>query len=286
MRVTIQGETIEQHFGLRGVAVLSLERYSSATLLTSLHPPVSPSPLYRSLMEQLSRDSCAAYRSVVFNEPQFVPLFHAATPVTELGMLNIGSRPARRNKGGGVETLRAIPWIFGWTQTRFMLPVWLGVGQAIQKQLSEGNGAVLTEMLQKWPFFQSTMNLVEMVLLKTDLRISHKYFDELVPSNLQPLAKRLENELESTLRVFLNLTGKNQLLDSDPVIRRAVEARHPFLDPLNIVQVRQLKVVRAWEQAEASGVILTGADQASLRLAQDTLAVSVQGIAAGLQNTG
>jgi phosphoenolpyruvate carboxylase len=163
LRVTIQGEVIDGHFGLPGTAEQTLERYSTATLISTMAPPSPPKQEFRQLMTQLSEDSCTKYRQVVYQDPKFVDYFRAATPIHELGILNIGSRPAKRKNTGGVETLRAIPWIFSWTQTRCHLPVWLGVGAAIKKAIDAGKLELLKEMYSTWPFFRSTVDLIQMV---------------------------------------------------------------------------------------------------------------------------
>lgn len=273
MRITIQGEVIEQHFGLRSISEATMNRYTSATLLSTLKPGSAPKPQWRAIMEQMSEESARIYRAFVFGHPQFVQYFRAATPVDEISELKIGSRPARRRSDGGVETLRAIPWVFGWTQTRFHLPVWLGVGAALKKMLDSSNGDIVREMAREWPFFQSTLNLVEMVLAKADVRIAARYHEVLVPDQpeLQTLGRQLLSELTETIRLILAVTGARVLLQDDPVIRRALETRHPYIDPVNLVQVKLLKRLRQG-QLDKNTV--------------ESMVVTIQGVAAGMQNTG
>lgn len=281
MRITIQGETAWQHFGLEKIAILTLARYTSAVLETTLNPPPPPLPAWREMMEELSQNSCKRYRSFVYENPKFVDFFHTATPVLEIGSLKIGSRPSRRKKKGGVRSLRAIPWVFGWTQTRSHLPVWLGVGQAMNKAVKGGNIRVLRDMQQRWPFFASTLDLIEMVLIKADVRISNRYVSELVPKHMQALGVPVTEELKSTISVILKLREGNKLLESNPVVARSIAARHPYIDPLNLIQIECLKKLRSVGTAKDQKMTKEEKD-----LWSDILVVTIQGIAAGMQNTG
>jgi len=273
LRITIQGETIEQHFGLTKIAQISLGRYSSATVLATLSPGVCPKEEWREVMENLSRESSAAYRAVVKRTKSFIDYFRAATPINELNELKLGSRPAKRKQQGGIETLRAIPWIFAWTQTRLNVPVWLGVGPALANQMEDGNEDALRQMAREWPFFQSTLNLIEMVLAKSDLRVSARYDELLVPENLRQQGKRLRAQLLQTTRAVLHIKGTQVLLDGpeNAVLVRSIDSRHPYIDPLNLLQAEVMHRIRSGET-----------DQ----IAMDTLMVTIQGIAAGMQNTG
>ena len=309
LRVTIQGESIEQHFGLIKTAQTTFGRYASATILSTLAPHSEPKEEWRQCMERMSAASSQHYRSYVFNTPEFVPYFQATTPVLELGELKIGSRPARRKKGGGVETLRAIPWVFAWTQVRFHLPVWLGLAQALRTMKEEGKEATVRQMAREWPFFQSTINLIEMVLVKADAHIQHYYDQMLLPasesSNLAQLGERLRAELADTVRAVLDVKQQKQLLhgsDGDRLILRAVQARHPYIDPINLIQAELLRVIRDRETSrERRRKEREDNDDAhdgrtgeaehedagiDAMLLMDTLGVSIQAIAAGMQNTG
>ncbi len=177
LRVTEQGEMIRFKLGLPDVAIQSLNLYASAILEANLLPPPEPKQEWRDLMETLSEVSCEAYRDVVRGHKDFVPYFRAATPEMELGKLPLGSRPSKRNPNGGVESLRAIPWIFAWSQNRLLLPAWLGAGQAIQFSVDHGHLNQLEEMCREWPFFSTRLGMLEMVFTKTDPSIS-KYYDE------------------------------------------------------------------------------------------------------------
>ena len=307
LRVTIQGESIEQHFGLIKTAQTTFGRYASATILSTLAPHSEPKEEWRDCMERMSAASSQHYRSYVFHTPQFVPYFQATTPVLELGELKIGSRPARRKKGGGVETLRAIPWVFAWTQVRLHLPVWLGLAKALDVMRAEGAEESVRAMVREWPFFQSTINLIEMVLVKADAHIQHYYDRMLLPPDepqLQQLGEKLRGELDATVRAVLELKQQKQLLhgsDGDRLILRAVQARHPYIDPINLIQAELLRVIRDRETARErrrreredsddahDGRPGEAEEEAGIdgMLLMDTLGVSIQAIAAGMQNTG
>ena len=168
LRVTEQGEMVQAKFGLPGLALRTLELYTTATLDATLSPPAQPDAAWRTRMDALAERARLAYREVVYETPQFIDYFRAATPAPQLEDLTIASRPARRRSGGGIETLRAIPWVFAWTQTRLMLPSWLGVGEALDQAARDGAHAELARMYRGWPFFRATLDLIEMVLAKAD----------------------------------------------------------------------------------------------------------------------
>ncbi|MDP2310266.1 MAG: phosphoenolpyruvate carboxylase [Pseudomonadota bacterium] len=272
IRVTEQGEVIQARFGLCGIAVRTLEVYTTAVLEATLAPPAPPSPAWRATMDRLAATSTAAYRSVVRGDPAFVPYFRACTPVDELTRLNIGSRPARRGGGGGgVETLRAIPWQFAWTQVRLMLPAWLGVGEALRAEFLAGGEAGLREMLDAWPFFATALDLVEMVLAKALPDVHARYEALLVPPELWPLGRDLRGRFAQTRDLLLDLRGRVALLAEDPVLRRSIAVRNPYVDPLNILQADLLRRTRA------------GGKDPHLDAA---LLTTLTGIAAGMRNTG
>ncbi len=271
LRVTEQGEVIQSKFGIPGIALRTLEIYTSATLEATLLPPRAPLPRWRDLVESLARTSRRDYRKIVYEDPRFPAYFRAATPEGELGNLNIGSRPARRREQAGVESLRAIPWNFAWTQTRLMLPTWLGAGEALEEAYARGEGPELERMYREWPFFQTTLDLIEMALAKADLHIAERYDELLVPEELLPLGVELRRRFGGALRAALAVTGHRTLLEANPVLRRSIDVRNPYVDPINIVQVELLRRLRTQE------------DDQQLRSA---LLVTINGIAAGLRNTG
>jgi phosphoenolpyruvate carboxylase len=267
LRVTVQGEMIQAEFGSAGIALRTLEIYTTATLDATLAPSPAPRPEWRSLMERMSDAARRSYRGVVYETPRFLDYFHAATPEAELGELNIGSRPARR--GGakkGVESLRAIPWQFAWTQNRLLLPSWLGVDAA----LAVADRDSLDTMMREWPFFASTIELLEMVLAKAEPQIAAYYERLLVPAELRDLGTMLRDRLTATMELVQRVTGHTRLLENNPALRRSIDVRNPYVDPINVVQAEILRRLRA------SG-------DPCLR---DAFVVTVNGIAAGMRNTG
>ena len=271
LRVTEQGEMIQAKFGLPGLAQRTLEIYTSATLEATVTPPAPARPEWRRRMNALADTSRQVYRSLVYENPFFIPYFRSATPEMELEDLTIGSRPARRRADHGVETLRAIPWVFAWTQTRLLLPSWLGVGEALEEALANGELEDLRQMYRDWPFFRSTLDLIEMVLAKAEARIAAYYDRQLVPDELQALGEDLRGRLARTASSVLAAAGRERLLADNPVLRRSIDVRNPYVDPINLVQVELLRRLRR-----------SGADQ---RLRHAFL-ITVNGIAAGMRNTG
>ncbi len=273
LRVTEQGEMIRAKFGLPHLALRTLDSYTAAVLEATLRPPPEPEPQWRELMGQLAGAAVQAYRGVVRERAEFVPYFRAATPELELGELAIGSRPARRRADGGVESLRAIPWIFAWSQNRLLLPAWLGVGEALSEALEGGQRAALREMLERWPFFATILSLVEMVLAKADPDIARCYELALAPAELHPLGEELRRRYARTRDTVLDLVGHAVPLEDNPFLQRSVQVRNPYADALNLMQVELLRAVRQ------------KGEQADPRL-RDALLVTMTGIAAGMRNTG
>ena len=266
LRATEQGEMMQAKFGLVDIAIRTLEVYTTATLEAAVAPQPSPKPEWRACMDQVAGRARATYRSVVYEDPRFIPYFRTATPEPELTQVSIGSRPARRTPGKGVESLRAIPWQFAWTQTRLMLPSWLGIEDA----LSDDHNGMLREMYSRWAFFASTIDLVEMTLAKADGRIAAQY-DRLAPEELRPLGLDLRNRLARAVDAVLAVTGHDVLLEANPVLRRSIDVRNPYVDPINLVQVELLRRLRGPDPDPALF---------------DAFVVTVNGIAAGMRNTG
>jgi phosphoenolpyruvate carboxylase len=222
-------------------------------------------------MEALSRDACRVYRRYVYEQPEFLEYFRTSTPQGELAGLNIGSRPARRNVSGGLGSLRAIPWQFAWTQTRLLLASWLGVEEALERAFERGDSDHLRRMYQDWSHFRSVIDLMEMVLAKADARIASEYDRQLVPEPLHPLGAELRERLQRASRALLWVTGHQELLEDNPVLRRSINVRNPYVDPINLLQVELLRRIRSGD--------------ADPQLAH-ALMVTVNGIAAGMRNTG
>jgi len=267
LRVTVQGEMIQAEFGLIGIALRTLEIYTTATLDATLVPSAAPRAEWREQIERMSVAASRGYRGVVYDTPRFLDYFRAATPVTELEALNIGSRPARR--GGvkkGVESLRAIPWQFAWTQNRLLLPSWLGVDDALRA----ADDSALDEMMREWPFFRSTIELIEMVLAKAEPQIAAHYDRLLVSDELRDLGERMRERLAQTMELVKRVTGHERLLENNTALRRSIDVRNPYVDPINVVQAEILRRLRASGDA----------------CLQDAFVVTVNGIAAGMRNTG
>ena len=271
-RTTEQGEMIRFKFGLPDIAEQNLNLYLAAVLEATLLPPPMPEPEWRKVMDYLAEEGVAAYRSVVRDNSRFVEYFRQATPEQELGRLPLGSRPAKRREGG-VESLRAIPWIFAWTQTRLMLPAWLGWEQPLAQALERKEGELLAAMRAHWPFFATRIDMLEMVLAKTDDAIARRYDERLVAPELQQLGIEMRDRLSQAVRAVLALTKQHELLTHSPETLESFSLRNTYLDPLHLMQIELL--ARSRQQQSPT--------QAPL---EQALLVSVAGIAAGLRNTG
>lgn len=270
LRVTEQGEMIRTKLGQPELAVNTLGQYASAILQANLIPPPEPDPAWRSVMDELARSSCDFYRSWVQDEQNFVRYFRQATPEQELANLPLGSRPARRGGGGGLESLRAIPWIFAWTQNRLMLPAWLGAGAALSQLVAEGALPTLQTMAREWPFFSARLSMLEMVFAKSDCSLSAHYDQLLVETELQELGSRLRDQLQSDVSTLLAILGAESLLESNPWGMESIELRNIYTAPLNLLQAELLRRTREMENPQVNQALM----------------VTMAGIAAGMRNTG
>lgn len=270
LRVTEQGEMIRTKLGWTPLAVKTLALYTTAICRANLMPPPEPKAEWRALMEQMSTDSCTAYRAIVREEPDFVSYFRHATPEQELTKLPLGSRPARRNTGGGIESLRAIPWIFAWSQNRLMVPAWLGAGQAMQLALARGAEVTLRTMFRDWPFFEARISMLEMVYAKADSGLSTFYDTCLVPNEWQHIGETLRNQLEFDCKTILEIANRDELMSDQPWVKQSLQLRDIYTDPLNYLQAELLQRNRAQEQPFLEHAIM----------------VTIAGIAAGMRNTG
>ncbi|KAK9845098.1 hypothetical protein WJX74_010567 [Apatococcus lobatus] len=306
LRVTIQGEVVEQQFGEQEVAFRTLDLYTSAVLEASLNPAPRPEPEWRDVMKKLSEVSCAAYREVVRGHESFIDYFQEVTPVNELGRMNIGSRPAKRKNTTSVDQLRAIPWIFAWTQTRFHLPVWLGLGEAFQALIDDGKKDVLQKMYANWPFFSVTLDMMEMVFAKADPRVAEFYEKSLVAEELWGFGKDMRERFEKTKDYLLAVIGHKKVLQSKETkfLQQKIQLRSPYVTPLNIMQVVCLKAVRQLEKTgkledKRQSYVPTDPEVAAIlsrdpnskkhpyeAAIEDTLIITMKGISAGMQNTG
>ncbi len=272
LRVTEQGEMIRFKLGLPDLAIKTLSLYTDAILEANLLPPPAPKQEWRDLMDRLSDVSCNIYQGIVRHDPDFIPYFYQATPEAELARLPLGSRPAKRRPNGGVESLRAIPWIFGWTQNRLMLPAWLGAGQALQEAINNDKMDVLKEMYQDWPFFGTRISMLEMVFAKADSRMAQYYDDRLVDKNLLPLGKKLRDQLGNDIKTILQISQDEYLMEGLPDVAENIAMRNIYTNPLNVLQVELLHRTRQ-----------EGEHSSELELA---LMITISGIAAGMRNTG
>lgn len=271
IRVTEQGEMIRYKFGLPRVAFSSLSSYVVATLRATMSPNAAPKAEWRDLIERMGNSSLEAYRSVVRGHKDFVPYFRNLTPEQELSLLALGSRPAKRKSTGGVESLRAIPWVFAWTQVRLNLPAWLGTRQAFEYAIAN-DPALLEDMVANWPFFSSFLDLLEMVIGKADGPICAYYEQQLVPVEYRGLGEQLRGDLQALEGLINKMKKQDVLLSDEPMLRQSLEVRKPYVDPLNYLQAELLKRHRSSE------VISPDLERA--------LKVTMAGIAAGMRNTG
>ena len=273
---------IQAKFGLPGIALRTLEVYTTATLEATLSAPRPVSSEWRATMNRVAGAARDDFRRTVYDDRRFLRYFSAATPEAELDALHIGSRPARRTSSGGLQTLRAIPWQFAWTQTRLLLASWLGVDEMLGEGVPAGDRDVCRQMYREWPFFRSTVDLMEMALAKADPAIAAHYDRYLVvEEDLQALGSELRERLSRAIRTVLEITGHAFLLEENPVLRRSIDVRNPYVDPINVLQVELLRRLRAVSlpdegQEESDEVVL-------LRRA---LLVTINGVAAGMRNTG
>ncbi|KAK7855702.1 phosphoenolpyruvate carboxylase [Quercus suber] len=304
LRVTVQGEVIEQSFGEEHLCFRTLQRFTAATLEHGMHPPVSPKPEWRALMDEMAVIATEEYRSIVFKEPRFVEYFRLATPELEYGRMNIGSRPSKRKPSGGIESLRAIPWIFAWTQTRFHLPVWLGFGAAFKQVIQKDvrNLHMMQEMYNAWPFFRVTIDLVEMVFAKGDPGIAALYDKLLVSEELWSFGERLRTNYEQTKSLLLQIAGHKDLLEGDPHLKQRLRLRDSYITTLNVCQAYTLKRIRDQNyhvkvrphiskdfievSKPADELVKLNPTSDYAPGLEDTLILTMKGIAAGLQNTG
>lgn len=270
LRVTEQGEVIRFKLGLPETTVTTLGLYTNAILQSNLTPPPEPSQKWRTTMDQLSDLSAKAYRSLVRNNPDFIPYFHAVTPIDELGKLPIGSRPSKRNQSGGLDSLRAIPWIFSWSQNRLMLPAWLGAGEALETLIRQGQRQTLEAMSQTWPFFASRLSMLEMVYSKADPDLSQHYDTRLAATNHKALGQALRSRLRQDIETVLSIRDDTKMMQDESWLKQAVRLRNTYIDPLNLLQIELLDRNRTSSDSELERALM----------------ISITGIAAGMRNTG
>ena len=272
IRITEQGEVIAAKYGTPDSAAANLESMTSATLLATLEPQSlgrQDKARFAAVMEQLSASAFSAYRELVYDTQGFKQFFRELTPIQEIAGLKIGSRPASRTKSDRIEDLRAIPWVFSWSQARVMLPGWYGVGQALDQFADKG---LLKDMAQVWPFLQSTLANMEMVLAKSDMGIAAQYLPLVQDQVLgQQIFGQIQEGWEKARQGLLTVTGQSCLLDANPALDRSIRLRLPYIEPLNLLQVELLKRHRA------------GEDDARIK---EGIELSINAIATALRNSG
>ncbi|HET7493548.1 MAG TPA: phosphoenolpyruvate carboxylase [Bradyrhizobium sp.] len=277
IRITEQGEIISSKYSNGDVGLYNLKVLAAATLEASLLQPKqsAPTPEYLKAMDEFSALAFKAYRGLVYETEGFADYFWASTVINEIATLNIGSRPASRKKTREIEDLRAIPWVFSWSQCRLMLPGWYGFASAAEEWIKEHPDKgmpFLQELYREWPFFRTLLSNMDMVLAKSSIAIASRYA-ELVPDVAlrEKIFGRISREWQSSIDMLLKITGQERLLQSNPLLERSIRNRFPYLDPLNHVQVELLKEHRA-----------NNADEQVLRGVQ----ITINGISAGLRNSG
>ncbi len=292
IRITEQGEVLASKYNLPELALYNLETIVSAvvqsSLLVSGFDDIRP---WQDIMEELSTISRKAYRDLVYEDEDFLDFFLTITPISEISQLQISSRPARRKNGQqDISTLRAIPWVFSWTQTRFLLPSWYGVGTALEHfiaQRPQANLDLLRYFYRKWPFFKMVISKVEMTLSKVDMQIAHQYVKELSnPEDYQRFEKlfqRITDEYIQTKEIILKITENEKLLDGDPALQRSVQLRNKNIVPLGFLQISLIKLLRQYTNKSRAEVV-------HFRYSKEELLrgalLTINGIAAGMRNTG
>ena len=273
LRVTEQGEIINEKYGLRGIALRTLEQITGSVALATALPRHrgSEAPEWREMMDVIAAESRTAYRKLIYDAPGFYDYFRSATPIDVIERMRIGSRPSARRSQSGIEDLRAIPWVFAWTQSRFTLPGWYGLGTGLAKAIEQFGHEAFSDMFREWFFFRSLIADAEMVIAKSDLGIS-KLYSELSGDLHDKFFPTILSEFELTRDTILDYSEHESILEGDVTLQRAIMLRNPYVDPISLMQV---DLLRRWRESnrEDSEVF-------------DALLATVNGLAQALQNTG
>ena len=273
LRVTEQGEIINEKYGLRGIALRTLEQMTGSLALATAMPRHrgNDEPEWHEMMDVIANESRSAYRRLVYETPGFYEYFRSATPIDLIERMRIGSRPSARRSKAGIESLRAIPWVFSWTQARFVLPGWYGIGSGLAKAARQFDDERFRNMMSEWYFMRALTADAEMVLAKADLGIA-KLYSELAGDLHDEFFPTIEKEYELTRDLVLEYSDHEALLDGDITLQRAIMLRNPYIDPMSLMQI---DLLRRWRESNRE-------DEALF----DALLASINGIAQGLQNTG
>jgi phosphoenolpyruvate carboxylase len=276
IKITEQGEVLNWKYSDQVLAEWNLELAVAAALEALARPgdPDRAEDEWTSAMESLSEDAFSFYRERVADNPEIITYFEVATPVKELENARIGSRPGRRGERKGLDDLRAIPWVFGWMQSRHVLPAWFGVGFALERYAGKGAdaGVFLRKMMREFPLFNDLISNVEMGLAKADMSIARRYAGLVHDQSLRErVFGMIADEFDRTVRMVLWVTGQSSLLERNPVLARSIRLRNPYVDPMSLIQVELMRRKRA------------GDPDQNLNYA---LSATINGISAGLRNTG
>ena len=273
-RVTEQGEVIQQKYGSESMAEYSLGTYIGAVLEATLSPPSKPSKEWRTLIDSMSIISSKAYRHYLLEDEDFLKYFDKVTPKNIIGKLYIGSRPSKRNASKDIKSLRAIPWVFAWTQIRMLLPAWLGTYEALNFASKGKNKKILDEMIKNWPFFYEMMDMLDMVLIKTDQRVI-RYYEECLAN---PELKKIGNELRAKLTELIEINKKiipNNIINQRKAFRKSIKLRNTYAEILNLLQADIMKRLNK-----------KNINAKSKKILMDAMIVTISGISASMKNTG
>ncbi|MDJ0793586.1 MAG: phosphoenolpyruvate carboxylase [Woeseiaceae bacterium] len=273
LRVTEQGEIINEKYGLRGIALRTLEQTTGSVALATAMPKHrgNDMPEWHEMMDLVATESRKAYRKLIYETPEFYQYFRTATPIDVIERMRIGSRPSSRRSMSGIQDLRAIPWVFSWTQSRFILPGWYGLGTGLKKAIDEFGKEQIAEMFREWFFLRSLVADAEMVIAKSDLGIA-EFYSKLSGDLHEKFFPLILGEFELTRDIILEYTEHESILEGDFTLQRAIALRNPYVDPISFMQVDLLKRWRASNHEDEEVF--------------DALLATVNGIAQGLQNTG